>query len=425
MNTLQNFFKRSLGFRSGSPLGDQNHHHHICKLKIELDKDEFKSNDKITGKLLIQAYDSNIRDIGKICLKFYDELDIQWEEYMSNTLYNTSQYKTFKRPLKINDELILDPENAIAIKENDNNITEFHILKHQKFYHFYLPFEFELPKFIHSTVTMPNASYAYYIEAFFVSNNEYIVDKHGKTGSNNNCFYKTDLNIFNSILKPNELSLNPLLSQSQITEMQTPSFQISVTIPKGVFFSKETIQIKIDIEELAIAFNVATSTIKTTTDTKSHHHHIKLNKIVFKLYQYCKIFAEEPEKKSKVFDYLIKQTTRKIIEKCDSPKISLTEDFQLPDQLFSSTDHYIFDEFNRSNLYSPKKLQTLSYLCDEKNDLQTFENISLETTSKDENFNEKFFYGICVDYKLVVEVWKSFMHQDTIIVPLKIDPEQY
>jgi hypothetical protein len=207
--------------------------------------------------------------------------------------------------------------------------------------------------------------------------------------------------------------------------MHTPSFKITVTIPKGVFFSKETIPIKIDIEELAIAFNAATSTIKTTTDTKSHHHQIKLNKIIFKLYQYCKIFAEEPEKKSKVFDYLIKQTQRKINEKSDSPNsISLTENFKLPDQLFSSTDRYIFDQFNRSNIQTPIIIETLSYASDEKQNLQTFETISLETTTN-ENFNEKFFYGVCVDYKMVVEVWKSFMHHDTIIVPLKIDPEQY
>ena len=430
MNSLQNFLRRSLGIRS-TPF----HDHAPYKITIELDKNEFKSNENVTGKLLIEAFDSNIKDIGKICVKFYDELDIQWEEYVSHTLYNTIEYKTLKRPLKINSQIILDPKNAIV--DTVENSVEPNSYKHQQ-HLFYLKFEFELPKFIHSTVTMPNASYAYYIEALVMNNEESVSDKqfklidNFKILSNNSCF-KTDVNIYNLIITPSELSLKPRLNQQQISEFQTSSFQIRATIPKLAYFSNETIPIKVDVEELAIAFNVATSTITTTTsiDTKSHHHHhhLKLNKIVFKLFQYCKINAEEPERKSKTFDYLIKQTTRKINEKCDlnSTKISLTEDFVLPDQLFSSTDRYIFEEFNRSNLLTPKKIPTLSYSCDEKSGLQSLEPIDL--SDNDNSFNEinkeKFSYGVRVDYKLVIEIWKNFIHQDTICLPIKIDPEQY
>ena len=439
MNTLQNFFKRSLGIRNNSSHNDHQHNHNIYKVVIELDKDEFKSNDKITGKLLIQTHDLNIKDIGKICVRFYDELDIQWEEYQTHTLYNTVQYKTFKKPLKINIESILDPENAIYVNEIDNA----HIKHHQKLYEYCIMFEFELPKFIHSTVTMPNASYAYYIEAFI--NNDYSGDRYTKMFENfkatSHNSYKTDVNIYNQILTPNELLMKPLLNQPQITEIQTSSTQIRVTIPKRVFFSNEIIPIKIDVEELGIAFNTATSTITTTLVSefsKSSHHHIKLNKVVFKLYQYCKICAEEPEGKVKVFDYLIKQTVRKINDKCEfsSSKISLTEEFLLPDQLFSSTNREIFDEFNRSNLLMPKNIPTLSYACDEKVSLtDQIETLNLETATNDsysydddDSFNEfndnKLFYGVCVNYKLVIEIWKNFMHQDSVIcIPIMIDPE--
>jgi hypothetical protein len=430
MNTIQNFFKRSLGI---SQADDHHQNYKINSLMIQLDKEEFKSNDKITGKLIIKTYDVNIKDIGRISVRFYDELDIQWEEYQSNTLYNTIQNKTYKKPFKTNIESFLETENAVLVNEIDhndaNNTSECHHHKHQKLYEFNFMFEFNLPKFIHSTVTMPNASYAYFIEAFINS------DKHNnsifKTQNHNTC--KIDVNIYNEIVTPNELLLKPLLfNNQQITELQTSSMQIRVVLPKRVYFSNEIIPISIDIDELAIAFNTATSTITTTTtvDTKSpHHHHIKLHKIVFKLYQYCKVCAEEPEKKSKVFDYLIKQTTMKIpSEKCElsSSQMSLKENFELPDQLFSSTDHDLLKEFNDLSVLTTKKLSTLSYAIDEG----LHEKIGLETATEslsdnDHGFgDENFFYGIRVDYKLVIEFWRSFLNQDTVVcIPIMIDPE--
>jgi hypothetical protein len=50
----------------------------IHEVKIVLDKDFFYSGSKVTGRLLVKAVDQNWGQEGKVFLKFYDRLDLEW-----------------------------------------------------------------------------------------------------------------------------------------------------------------------------------------------------------------------------------------------------------------------------------------------------------------------------------------------------------
>jgi hypothetical protein len=445
MNSFQKFIKKSLRIRSStSSAHDHKHKNHqhrrLNESSIKLDKDNFTTIDKvISGELIIKSNDEKIKEITKICIKFYDELSIEWEEYQACKFgmdTKTLHYKTYKQPFKIDQEYNPDP-NCGVLQCSDHSNTIFEANSdhhHHKFYEFHYKFEFDIPQIIHSTVNLPNASYNYYIEAVININDpnphkHSLLDHFNRTANHpNTC--KVQVNIYNKIITPYQLTLHPGMIKKQFYELQAQSLHIRVTIPKRAYFSAETIPISIDIDELD---NHGHETSIDNSETGHHHHKLKIHKIEFKLYQLCKVYVDEPEKKSKKFDKEIKHLTRKISGKMltETNQLHFVENFEIPDELFSTTDRVKLKQFNNphvipvaavpslmSNFFDPNHL-CLTHAVSATSSIMT--KMSIDDHVEGSN---RFFHGIRVDYKLVVEFWKSFLNHDAIVnIPIMIDHE--
>ena len=121
---------------------------------------------------------------------------------------------------------------------------------------------------------------------------------------------------------------------------------------------------------------------------------LKLHKVSFKLFQFCKVYADKPQRKSNLFNYLITHTKRKSFDNQKfKHKFIIDEEILIPKNLLSTTSRR-FNENIDVDYY------------DEPDD----ENICI---------NE-----IRINYKLGVEIWRNFLMEDSEInIPVMINPE--
>lgn len=498
INNIIQRFRKSTSLNEEHEQNRRHHHHFkINHLEIQLDQPEFKNIDKyVSGKLIIKTHDLSIKNQIKIYINFFDEISIQWEEYQMHALY-TRLYSTYKCPYKIDIENYFDSNHAQLIDRNDvesgiyvlgenerknnnnnnnetitstNSSNQNHHHNHHQLHEFYYPFKFKLPDYIHGTVNLPNASYNYYIEAYITNEdikhdtadneyhngNEHQNDVHVSNGiqnsfkhlfelfkSSNHTYCKREIKIYNQIMKPDELLLQTPLLKQQIYEAQSPSLRIRLLLPKKAYFSNDIIPIEIEIENLQTArmldnasnVSLASSMTQESVSNQLPHHHLKLHKISFKLYQYCKVYAETPHRRSRLFDYLIKHTSRKNVEKnINENSIKLVEYFQVPDGLYSTTSRTrlkkFCDIYNGSKRVKHEDADDIDGGVEENDDIvETNVDDSTSTRIPDTSNslrgdNDEFIYAVRVNYKLAIEFWKNFLIEDSeISVPIVIDPE--
>lgn len=349
----------------------------VKEFKIKFDREEFLSGETLNGKIVVRTEDPKLIDDAKVFLKFYDKLNIEWDEHQVHTIY-TRVFSTLKKPFQLNFEEFFDKSNASVITVVD------HEKDHGELEYSY-SFAFRLPNFLQGTIKLPNASCTYFLKAYMTD--DVNVSLHYQKGVNvfeeffkslNHTYCKEEIKISNKLMIPSSIT-----HQVQKYHAQSSNYRINITLPQMIYFSNEVIPVHIDIEH---------ANLNDDKDT------LKLHKISFKLFQYCKVYAEKPYRKSNLFYYLIVQKSRKHIEATydnehKKYKISLDEELLIPQNLLSTTSKR-FNENIDVNYYDDPA---------------------------DENL---LVNGIRINYKLGLEFWKNFLIEDSEInMPVMINPE--
>jgi hypothetical protein len=350
----------------------------VKEFSIKLDKDHFQSGEKVTGKIVAHTEDPNLGDQAKIFLKFYDKLNIEWDEHQTHSIY-TRVFSTLRKPFQVNVEEFYDKKNVSVMTIKHDNEYDTGILE------FTYTFAFQLPEFLQGTIKLPNASCNYFIKAYLTDDAS--VSLHYQKGVNvfetffkslNHTYCKEEVKIGNKIMEPSSI-----IPQVQRYETQSSNYKVLLTLPKGVFFSDELMHVHVEIEH-------ANPSEKTEI--------LKLHKVSFKLFQYCKVYAEKPYRKSNLFYYMISHSSKKTFENCyaDSSiknKLIIDEQILIPKNILSTTSK----RFN--------------------------ENIDVDYFDEPED-DELLVNGIRINYKLGVEIWRNIFVEDAEInIPIMINPE--
>jgi hypothetical protein len=350
----------------------------IMKIKeflIKLNKESFLSGECVTGQVIVRTSDENFGQEAKVFLKFYDHLNIEWDDHQAHTIFNKI-YTKIKKPFQVDFEEFFDKNNVSAMKiihknENENPVLEFSY-----------DFEFQLPDFLQGTIDLPNAKCSYFIKAYITD--DFSVSSHYKKGVNvfeeffkslSHTYCKEEVKIYNKLLLPS--TITPKYHKYQT---QSQHYRITITLPKETFFSDEIMRVHVEIEH---------------SNPNDVDQAINLHKVSFKLFQFCKVYSEKPYRKSNLFNYLILHTKRKTFDEyCfKDNKIVIDEEILIPKNLLSTT----------------------SRRCNENIDVDYYD---------EEDDDNIIFDVIRINYKLGVEFWRNFLMEDSEInIPVLINPE--
>lgn len=347
----------------------------VKEFSIKLNKENFISGECVTGQVIVRTVDPNFGDEAKVFLKFYDNLNIEWDDHQAHTIY-TRVFSKIKKPFQVDFEEFFDKNNVSVMKIIHKNENESPILE------FTYDFQFQLPDFLQGTIKLPNANCSYFIKAYLTD--DFSVSSHYKKGVNvfeeffkslQHTYCKEEVKIFNKLLPPS--SITP---RCQMYHTQSQNYRITITIPKETFFSDEIMRVHVEIEH---------------SNTNDQDQSIKLHKVSFKLFQFCKVYAEKPYRKSNLFNYLISHSKRKTFDdqKFKNNKIVIDEEILIPKNILSTTSRRCNENID------------VDYY-DEKDD----DNVLLDV--------------IRINYKLGVEFWRNFLMEDSEInIPVLINPE--
>lgn len=389
----------------------------VNEFKILFDKEEYKTGELLTGKLSIKTNQSNFGDICKLFLKLYDKLYIEFEEHQLHTIFS-KVYSTLKKPYQLNIEVFLDNKNYIRNEilslASETSFLESVVNMNMSgqsvpSYEFIYPFEFQLPQVLQGTVYLPNASCTYFLKCYLTDDD--LVSKHYQKSVNvfteffkslNHTYCKETVKIYNPIINIKQLSDNSEYMKPQRFQLQSSNLRVKLSIPKTLFYSNEIVHVHIEIEH-----------------TNPHATEVlKLHKIAFKLYQYVKVYAEKPLKKSRLLDYLIKHENEKSLVQNRETRIVLDKEFGIPNKLLSSTSRRISHPLDVEDYDELPTPETVVDGGDNENtSAATTSTASSSTSTVDQS-------GIRINYKLGIEFWKNFLIEDTeIFIPIMIDPE--
>ena len=297
---------------------------------------------------------------GKVFVKFFDKLDIEWvEDEMISVGVTKRGYTNFQKPFQLNIEKFFD--------KNDVNILE--PVDHHGDFTFNYPLEFDLPADLLGTHNVRNAKNQYFIKAYLT--HDEATAKH----------YQQGVNIFNEFFKSlnhtyaaKEVFIHKKLTNLPENNDETRSFEaksnhlkVIVSLPKQIHHRGEKIQINLKIEH--------------SSDDDKTKHPLHLHKIGFKLFQVLKLKARHPVEKQRLFEHLVCHTSHK----------NVTEN--------SENSGFVVEEF----IAIPQDIPASSSRSD----------------SEQVKANP-----IRINYKISLQFWKNILFDELDInIPILVDPE--
>jgi hypothetical protein len=302
----------------------------IHQVKIVLDKDFFYSGSAVTGRLLVRADEHWGKD-GKVFLKFYDKLDIEWSEDEIVTVGVVKRsFSAFRQPYKVNVELFLNGKHVTTNCEGKND------------YRFLYPFEFNLPKNLLATVNLKNAKCHYFIKAYLTTDET--ISKHYLSGVNIfDQFFKTLNHTYckQEVVVCNPPAPLPGIFEKHMFEARSKHLKVAVRLPKLIYSRGETIKVTCNIDHV---------------DPIDKKHPINLHKIAFKLYQTTKLFAKDPYPKSHIFNTMIMHKSHKHVHEVNSNDVVLEEYIHIPKDIPCSNTRSLANEEIRHRILITYKL---------------------------------------------------------------------
>lgn len=334
----------------------------IEDVRIVLSKDVYLAGESIDGQIVVKTSACGLwPDNGKILIKFYDDLNIEWQadEMVGLSGVTRRMYYNKQKPYKLNLSAILDKSNLTRAEYEESL--------------FYYSFKFQLPDRLQGTIDVNHARCKYFIKCYLSNDNETI--RH----------YLEDVNVFNEFFKSlnhtyckKEVIIHNKLAPLEITnkqdlrfEAKSSLFKVEVIIPKNELHRGETIKIHALVEN------------------NDGQILSEMYKVSFKLIQIVKVRALHPIPKTTLFENLVVHQKRKNINQNVKNGIILEEYLQIPREVLSTSTRQ-------------------SITCNGKDDKQPLVELN----------------PIRINYKLSIEFWKNFFCSELEInIPLVIDPE--
>jgi hypothetical protein len=282
----------------------------IHSVKLVLDKDYFEPGEKVTGKLQVKSHDQNWGNEGKVFIKFYDKLNIEWVEEEITIEDPNRVYTNFSRPFQIDYEVLFDKTKVVQEAKEDDDFV------------FSYPIDFQLLDNLQGTQTLRNAKCQYFIKAYLT---------HDELAAKN---YINGVNVFDQFFKSLNhtyikqevvvrlllMHISPNLSDKHTFEAKSGFIKVIVTLPKLIYHRNETVELHLKIEN----------------ESKSVEK-LSLHKIGFKLFQVLKLTSKQPVERIRLFEYLINHSNRKNVHQNTADGIILEEFIQIPKDLPSSS----------------------------------------------------------------------------------------
>lgn len=341
----------------------------IQAAKILFDKSYFNSGEKLTGKVSIETQDGHWSKNGKVFLKLYDKLDIEWtEDEMISVGVTQRSYNNFQKPFQLNMDILLDKSNCVIVE--DDSIENFK---------FEYPFEFQLPTKLQGTLYLKHAKCQYFIKAYLT--NDESVSKHYIENVNvfdelfkilNHTYAKEEITIYN------RKTILPVLSDHRhVVEAKSPHYHVTVSLPKIQFNRDETIDLRVIIQHAP------------KEDGSFHRTELEVHKVGFKLFQVIKLTSRIPRERTRLFDVLLSHSSRKHLKENTGESIVLEEFIPIPNDIASSSSRSV----------EPR-----------------------QTSNSEQSLKQ--YNPIRVNYKISLEFWRNFLIDELDInIPILIDPE--
>ncbi len=196
---------------------------------------------------------------------------------------------------------------------------------------FLVPFGFDLPPCLQTSITIKHGHCHYFIKAYIISDSHVL------------SHYKRDVNVFDEFfLKLNhtlckqvvQITNSRVLSNGAYTELHqvfdanTNNFKVVVTLPKVTFAKGEVIPIHVLIQHV-------------NEDAHENKIHLDLRKIEFKLVEYVKLTSVFPVERVRISEHTIASKRRRNLHEDKSHVITVEENFELPKDCQSSSSKLV------------------------------------------------------------------------------------